>query len=137
MKVKREKAHMIAKEDSEFVYYIDREKRTIVAKLTVSKYDHYKSVLKSPGNNMGFFSANPYDTVDYLTYVGKATCSPEDVFNTEFGMKLAQKRALAKYYKKRAEITTAMRDNLYKLYENAKKIADYNISKKEKFEKED
>lgn len=92
---------------SKIFYYIDEEKRTIVAIMRECEYDAIDVLQKMgirniyhDGYRMDKFMMNPI-------YRGKAKCSPEDEWDEEYGMKLARNRMLANYY--RAQSMALMR----------------------------
>lgn len=61
-------------------FYVNEEKRTVVAKINIiEKVGPFKIIGES--------------------YLGKAKCSPEDIFDAEKGKSIAELRALLKYYK--------------------------------------
>ena len=73
-------------------YYVDKEKKVVVCKLTHCSGELICDLCKKnwPGHDMLFIDD---------TFVGKATCSDEDVFDVDKGKKIAFKRAYAKLTK--------------------------------------
>ena len=87
--------------DSHIHYYINKEKRTIVATMENCEFDAIKVLDK-----MGLFnvSYNGYNLDKFMMnsiYRGKATCSILDEWNEEVGIQIARNRMLAKYYRAR------------------------------------
>ncbi len=87
---------------SKIRYYIDEEKRTVVAVMDDCEYDAIDvlekmgiSNINHDGYNMDKFMMNPI-------YRGKAKCSPDDEWDEEYGMALARNRMLENYYRSRA-----------------------------------
>jgi len=71
-------------------YFVNKEKRTVVCVMTTyGEIDHRLNKY-----NMSFTPFFSYN--DYCKYVGKAKCSPEDVWDEKFGKKLAEHRAMEK-----------------------------------------
>lgn len=79
--------------DLDVEYFINEEKKVVVAKIFGCYNGLYCDLC-----NAGYPDVN----IDYLedmddAVVGKATCSPDDVFDVEIGKKIAFKRAYMKY----------------------------------------
>lgn len=107
---------VIHKENSNITYYVDENKRTVVAKLTNCKRDvlHLienvtRKLLSDSNNNMfrEIFNSLSCEFVDYYfknrfllkdTYYGKAKCHENNTWDEEYGMRVARSRMLAKYY---------------------------------------
>lgn len=103
-------------------YFIDRDKRTVVAVMSVEFEDKDPAdsardyVLAKMNNFLKSYNIDPYwmDLVfcrfvnKYIPegkkYVGVAKCAPEDEWDEERGVRLARARALAKYYQDCANI---------------------------------
>ena len=89
---------VIKKPNSRITYYVNEEKGVVIAKL--KKWDMVTDTnLYLLNNNLPMieprFTYNKY----YDGYfVGKATCSKDDSFDLEAGMRIARNRALQKYY---------------------------------------
>lgn len=71
-------------------YYINEEKKVIVAKLTCCDGGLVCDMCKA-----GYEPIPPFFIKD--EFVGKAKCSDEDTFDVEIGKKIAFKRAFVKY----------------------------------------
>lgn len=91
-----------AQPKSKIRYYIDEEKRTVVAVMDDCEYDAIDVLQKMgirkithDGYNMDKFMMN-------TSYRGKAKCSPDDEWNEEYGMALARNRMLENYYRGRS-----------------------------------
>ena len=87
---------------SKIRYYIDEEKRTVVAVMDDCEYDAIDVLQKMgirkithDGYNMDKFMMN-------TSYRGKAKCSPDDEWDEKYGMALARNRMLENYYRGRA-----------------------------------
>ena len=87
---------------SKIRYYIDEEKRTVVAVMDDCEYDAIDVLQKMgirkithDGYNMDKFMMN-------TSYRGKSKCSPDDEWDEEEGMRIARNRMLEKYYRARA-----------------------------------
>ena len=84
-------------------YEIDEEKRTVIAVLECSSDDAnivFQSACIKYGKGVGFGSMVPAYRTKYQIkseYVGKSKCHPDDVFDVEFGKRLALLRAKDKY----------------------------------------
>lgn len=92
-------------------YYINEEKRTITAVLTLEDAERYEVVSYVWDTDL----FNLVDTTKlrlHHTYVGMATCLPEDTWDTEYGKTIARRKAYGKYLMARAkkvgQITTAI-----------------------------
>ena len=70
-------------------YFVDEEKKIVVAKITDAGMSLVCEMCK-----MGYHNT-PLEVRD--AYVGKAKCSPDDTFDLEKGKKIAFKRAFIKY----------------------------------------
>ena len=90
---------MFKKEESsrgDIVYYIDEEKRTVVAK-------YYPTDLSELLNLKGIYNLivgdilTPNDVVVKNCYEGKAKCSTEDTFDAKRGKDIARIRAITSY----------------------------------------
>lgn len=92
-------------------YYINEEKRTITAVLTLEDAERYEVVSYVWDTDL----FNLVDTTKlrlYHTYVGMATCLPEDTWDVEYGKTIARRKAYGKYLtarsKKMGQIVTAV-----------------------------
>lgn len=88
-------------------YYVNREKKTVVAVIRDCKddlCDYVESHLKRDGNQMLVLSFGGGMDKLYLKdkYVGTARCDDEDNFDEEKGKKLAAQRASLKYEEDRS-----------------------------------
>lgn len=96
---------IILEEDSTFVYYVDIEKG-VVAAVMEEPIEEAKSYIVKLGHALEETEiCIPQANLILEKYLcspirAKATCHEEDEFDLEYGMKLARKRCLAKYYKK-------------------------------------
>ena len=75
--------------NSRFHYHVDEDKRTVVCVLSTSYGELYNRVVK-------YAPSLQLYNVPYMegSYVGIARCSSEDIFDPEFGKKLARVRAI-------------------------------------------
>lgn len=96
---------IILENDSTFVYYVDIEKGVVVAVME-EPIEEAKSYINKLGNILGETEIRvPQASAIlekhlYSPIRAKATCHESDEFDLNYGMKLARKRCLAKYYKK-------------------------------------
>ena len=84
---------------SKIQYYINKEKRTIAARMVDCQYDIIDILYKMGIDRV--FRAN-YRIEDFLikdTYRGVAKCAPEDTWDEEVGKRIARNRLLKKYHK--------------------------------------
>ena len=88
-------------------YYVNENKKVVVCKLQYCENELICDLCKKgwPGHEALLIQD---------TFIGKATCSDEDVFDVEKGKKIAFKRAYAK-------LTNAKKKTLQKFYEIDKK----------------
>lgn len=87
---------------SKIRYYIDEEKRTVVAVMDDCEYDAI-DVLQKMGIRK--ITHNGYNLDKFMmntSYCGKAKCSPDDEWDEKYGMALARNRMLENYYRSRA-----------------------------------
>lgn len=92
---------------SDFFYVIDKEAGTTIAILTNTKYSLQDFLVKHSPKGCFAAGCNGFGTdVSQLLldeyYVGKAQYHESDVWDEEYGMKLAKERALDKYHRARA-----------------------------------
>ena len=97
-------------------YYVNEEKKVVVCKLTDCSdaliYDLCKRGIPSPFECSvaeEFFIPNEY--------VGKATCSNDDVFDADKGRKIAFKRAYAKLTKAKKRVLNDFMKDAIKAHE--------------------
>lgn len=88
---------------SNIEYYVDKDKKTIVAVLHNSQYDVVRAL-----DNMGilFLSSNNLDIDKCMLkprYVGKAICYKDDEWDENIGKEVAKSKALEKYYRDRVK----------------------------------
>ena len=82
-----------------FRYFINEEKRTIVAVLDNCEGDlgeRIRKVLKRHNTNFRYYESK---TEMPDVFRGKARCNPQDTWDEAIGKKLAKERALEKYEK--------------------------------------
>lgn len=87
------------KEGSSITYYINEEKRTVVAKMPLSTVanDIDNNCLKK---GLKFIPAyREIKKYPHKNIIGIAKCAPEDTFDIETGKRIAAARLLQKYYK--------------------------------------
>jgi hypothetical protein len=131
---------IILENDNTFVYYVDIEKG-VVAAVMERPIEEAMGYINRIGEELGkcdirmpaageIIEKNLYSPIR-----AKATCHEEDDFDLEYGMELARKRCLAKYYKK----VTQMFVDFNNLFDPLLCFIEDNIircaSKYEKFEK--
>lgn len=89
---------VIKKPNSRITYYVNEEKGIVIAKLKkwdmVTDTNLYLLNHKLPMIDPALTYDKYYDGY----FVGKATCSKDDSFDLETGMRIARNRALRKYY---------------------------------------
>lgn len=89
---------VIKKPNSRITYYVNEEKGVVIAKL--KKWDMVTDTnLYLLNNNLPMIEPRlTYNKYYDGHFVGKATCSKDDNFDLETGMRIARNRALWKYY---------------------------------------
>lgn len=89
---------VIKKPNSRITYYVNEEKGVVIAKL--KKWDMVTDTnLYLLNHNLPMIEPRlTYDKYYDGYFVGKATCSKDDNFDLETGMRIARNRALRKYY---------------------------------------
>lgn len=103
----KSKAKTIVSRSGKVTYEINRDERTVVAKIICEKTDPQtvfdcKVARYVDGNGAGLLEISRYYEHKYdidHVYIGKAKCHHGDTFDEEFGMKLALLRAKNKYLK--------------------------------------
>lgn len=86
---------------SKITYYIDEEKKTVVAVMTDCEYDAIDILEKMGIRSISHNSWSMDKFMINTTYRGKAKCSPDDEWDEEEGMCIARNRMLANYYRAR------------------------------------
>ena len=96
---------IVLENDNTFVYYVDIEKG-VVAAVMEEPIEEAKSYIVKLGHvieETGIRIPQASTILEKYLYSpirAKATCHDSDEFDLEYGMELARKRCLAKYYKK-------------------------------------
>lgn len=96
---------IVLENDNTFVYYVDVEKGVVAAvmehpmKEAIGYVDKLGNILLDTGVRINNVSTI-LEKYLYSPIRAKATCHDSDEFDLEYGMELARKRCLAKYYKK-------------------------------------
>ena len=131
---------IILENDSTFVYYVDVEKG-VVAAVMEHPIEEAIGYINRLGEELGKcdirmpIAGELIEKNLYAPIRAKATCHDEDEFDLEYGMELARKRCLAKYYKKVTQMFVDFNNKLDPLLcfieDNIIRCAD----KFEKFEK--
>jgi hypothetical protein len=106
---------IILEEDSTFVYYVDIEKGVVAAVMEhpIEEAMGYINRIGEEFQKRGIRVEGIGDIIGEKLYApirAKATCHEEDDFDLEYGMRLARKRCLAKYYKKLTKTFIALND---------------------------
>lgn len=117
---------------SKIRYYIDEEKRTVVAVMDDCEYDAI-DVLQKMGicsithdsYNLNKFMMNPI-------YRGKAKCALVDEWDEEEGMRIARNRMLENYYRGRATAMMRAETALQSILEELGSRIDYTDTRYEK-----
>lgn len=123
--------------NSNVTYYINEEKRTVVAKI-VPKATAFIEQIDSVARKMAhtrntaispcLSDAMSYKIYESLLmkrhYTGKAKCSPNDVFDVETGKKLALARAKVKEMEDRVRMFRDVLDWLYAVRNNIEDMFD-------------
>jgi hypothetical protein len=113
-------------------YSLGRDGRTVTAIVTVQP----DSIIGEMGSilvksSVPIFIATEFDVNPSVmlindTYIGKATCHPDDEFDWEIGKRYAKLRALKAYYRDRKKVF----DRISKIYDDAarrmRSAADHN-----------
>lgn len=112
-------------EKSKILYYIDEEKRTVVAVMKDCEYDAIDILekmgirrIKRDGYNMNKFMINPI-------YRGKAKCAPDDIWDEEEGMRIARNRMLENYYLARTRALVRAEEVLMTMMDELGSRIDY------------
>lgn len=101
--------------DLSFVFYVNEKKGTVICKKSNCRDDVRNYIKKKlPEISINSFPEKTISLKD--NYIGKAKCHKMDKFILEDGMKYAQRRMLAKYYKDKyrvfCTITNDLRSNV-------------------------
>ena len=92
-------------------YYINEKKRTITAVLILENSERYEIANYILREGLYGITYN-VDADLHHTYVGMATCLPEDTWDVEYGKTIARRKAYGKYLtartKKMGQIVTAV-----------------------------
>lgn len=101
---------VIKKTNSRITYYVNEEKGVVVAKL--KKWDMVTDTnLYLLNHKLPMIEPElTYDKYYDGHFVGKATCSKDDNFDLEKGMRIARNRALNKYYNEKYILMMKMTD---------------------------
>lgn len=99
------------KENSNVVYYIDENKKTVVCKINGCAFDAISTILLNQTATL--YDENMSDLLMKDTYQGKAKCCDEDMWDKDVGKKIALSRALKKYYKNKKKIVESYAQKLY------------------------
>lgn len=100
---------IILENDNTFVYYVDIEKGVVatVMERPLEEAMEYINRIRKEFHKRGI-RVDGTDTIlsEKLSAPirAKATCAEDDEFDLEYGMELARKRCLAKYYKKLTQV---------------------------------
>lgn len=100
---------------SSIYYYVDVEKGIVIAKMDnvysemSSTFEKLKRSVNEEGR--GIMKLVFRNMEIPITLKGKATCSENDEFDLDFGMKLARDRLLRKYYKIMTNVFVAMNNH--------------------------
>ena len=101
--------------NSSIYYYVDIEKGTVVAvmdNVSLEMYSTFRKFHRTISDEGKAIFAITLDTMKIPeTLKGKATCSENDEFDLDFGMKLARDRLLRKYYKIMTNIFVTMNNH--------------------------
>ena len=102
-----------------YEYYVDEDKRTVAAVLTVPAScvmeEMCNAVNKGCGTHFVFEGVNFHANMLVKgTYTGKAVCHPNDEWDVEKGMRIAKLKAIRAYLNDRKVIT----DRLVKMFED-------------------
>lgn len=106
---------IILENDYTFVYYVDIEKGVVAAVMErpLEEAMGYINRIGEEFHKCGIRVDGIGDIIGEKLYApirAKATCHEEDDFDLEYGMELARKRCLAKYYKKLTKTFIALND---------------------------
>lgn len=119
-------------------YFINAEKKTIVCKI-----EPYPTVPHFCECKLGFGQQINRDFVEYcvdegLSFVGKAICTEPDVFDVEFGKKIAYDKAIMKLFDVKAkffnEAINEFQNCIDILHEEIEKTARHKTRALERFE---
>lgn len=116
-------------------YYVDEEKRTVVAVLKVNPYDAALEIVNAVNKSLSPYLVTliPKDTSFLVndTYMGKAICHEEDTWNLEKGKEIARLKALRTFTIERGkliEIVEKSFESALERVEKAKQHSDYTLN---------
>jgi hypothetical protein len=124
-----------------FNYFIDEEKRTVVAVLTVPQNamgNEMLRIMKKESGNHFAIDDCVINTSMLLKgkYVGKAVCHSEDEWNVEVGKRLAALRATKQYANDRYRINRLIVDIFDGIQKRFERAEDYAADAPENIEEE-
>ena len=104
-------------------------KKTVVVQDAVIRLDKMTSIAMIMNTPIGEWIRNypgydPYNGIIYLSAVGRAVCSDDDMFNNDFGYKLADTRANQKIFNQASHFFNGLRELLDTFINNEISDAD-------------
>ena len=116
--------------EEEIVYFINEEKKTVVAMLTVPENAMGNEMLRLINKSSGVhFSINNCAIGKSIAlkgrYKGKAVCHSEDDWDEKKGMHLAKLRALRAYAKDRERIAMLLSDTYSDILRRLERAEEY------------
>lgn len=118
-----------------FQYFVDEEKRTVVAVLTVPQNAMGNEMLRIMKKESGnYFAIEDCMITNAMMlkgkYVGKAVCHGEDTWDVETGKRLAELRATKQYARDRYRIACLINDvfdGIQKRFDRAEEYTEDSI----------
>lgn len=109
--------------NNDIVYYIDAEKKVVVAKYYPNKFmfEQILNIFSDTFEAVQLTQMFEDALTRYDCFIGKAKCHPNDTFDVEQGKKLARNRAFWKYY---AECIDIVEDYIYYLESKLNILSD-------------
>lgn len=124
------------KHQSNITYYVNEDKRTVVAKLTNVRFELWLMLrdikfgkYQLPYAATFYWEDNPLLKKIPDEIIGKAVCSPLDEFDEEVGRTIAQARLLKQVYTYRNQVIYEIIANLNGLISKLGSIADFNYDR--------
>lgn len=145
----------VIKDKNSFIsYYVDKDKKTVVAKINVVYiiYEVNKAlndknvnavIVEKGRKNLNkkfpnYFLKNPFsdyiiDNYKYKNITAKAICSKDDEFDVEVGKRIARERLLEKFYKIRLDYLRCIGDELSRQIDYVEDQMNYTWVRLDKF----
>lgn len=99
--------------NSNIVYYINEEKKTVVCKLNTCIADMYNYLYKFPIVSYNFIDDLVEKNIIKSCYTAKAVCVEEDNWDVEKGKRIALAKVLKRYHKDKFFILSTIINRFY------------------------